>query len=61
MASFKDLETGRILSTENDLAIGLMEGNTDKYEKIVEKKSAKGKAAEKEAEYGGFRHGVHGL
>ena len=50
MASFKDLETGRILSTENDLAIELMEGNTDQYEKIVEKKSAKGKAAEKEAE-----------
>lgn len=50
MTSFKDLETGRILSTENDLAIELMEGNTDKYEKIVEKKSVKGKAAEKEAE-----------
>lgn len=50
MTSFKDLETGRILSTENDLAIELMEGNTDKYEKIAEKKTAKGKAAEKEAE-----------
>ena len=50
MASFKDLETGRILTTENAIAVKLMEGNTDKYEKIVEKKSAKGKAAEKEAE-----------
>ena len=50
MASFRDLETGRILTTENAIAVGLMEGNPDKYEKIVEKKSAKAKAAEKEAE-----------
>lgn len=50
MATFRDLETGRILSTENKLAVELMEGNADKYEKVTEKKPARGKAAEKEAE-----------
>ena len=50
MASFKDLETGRILTTENKIAVELMEGNADKYEKITEKKPGRGKAAEKEAE-----------
>lgn len=39
MRQFEDLETGRILSTENEMSAQLMENNPQKYKEIAVSKT----------------------
>ena len=49
MRIFEDLQTGRVLSTENELSAQLMEENPERYKEVTgaEKGKGAGKSAKK--------------